>query len=170
MNVRIHNDLPLIIRSPPGYYLVLATHQDTIVTHVSNLTYYGSWAYHINTKFLLFPPPQSLYNSLNSHSAMIASLLRLLIKKVTNMNLYYKISKHMARMLPLSWSLLQVQEPHSTSQPWPSFMINYTFQDCTSNKCAQTSTSLPSFMPFIILLYKRKLQNNQPLPNTHNHP
>jgi hypothetical protein len=131
----------LIIRSLPGYYLVLATHHDAIVMHVSNLTYYVSLAYHINTNLLLLPPPQSLYNSLNSHSAMIAFLLRLLIEKTTNKNPYYKISKHMAGMLPLSWSSLQVQEPHPTSQPWHFFMINYTFQDRTLNKHAQTSTS-----------------------------
>jgi hypothetical protein len=102
---------------------------------------------HQVTNLLLLPPPQLLYNSLNSHFAMIAFLLRLLIEKLTNTNPYYKISKHMAGMLPLSWSLLRVQEPHPTSQPWLSFMINYTFQDHTSNKRAQTSTSSPSIMP-----------------------
>jgi hypothetical protein len=113
----VNHICPLIIRSPLGYYLVLAAHQDAIITHVSNLTYYVSLAYHINTNLLLLPPPQLLYNSLNSHFAMIAFLLRLLIEKPTNTNPYYKISKHMAGMLPLSWSLLQVQEPHPTSQP-----------------------------------------------------
>src|SRR5450759_596613 len=103
---------PLIIRFPPSYYLVLAPHQDAIVTHISNLTYYVSLAYHINTNLLLLPPPQSIYNSSNSHSAMIAFLLRLLIAKTTNTNPYYKISKHMAGMLPLLWSSLRVPEPH----------------------------------------------------------
>jgi hypothetical protein len=118
---------PLIIRSPLGYDLVLTTHQDAIVTHVSNLTYYVSLAHHIKTNLLLLPPPQLLYNSLNSHFAMIAFLLRLLLEKPTNTNPYYK-------------------------------------QTCTNINIIAIHHAMS------ILLYKRKLENNQPIPDIHNHP